>query len=46
MQPGDYQTSSDGLVLNEDGSVPPVLHQYDRLPDLKKRLQAGLLPAT
>jgi hypothetical protein len=43
MQPGDYRTGPTGLVLNEDGSVPPVLHQYDRLPDLKKRLQAGLL---
>ena len=45
MQPGDYQLSSAGLVLNEDGSVPPVLHQYDRLPELKKRLQNGLLSA-
>jgi hypothetical protein len=43
MQAGDYQLNQAGLVLNEDGSVPPVLHQYDRLPELKKRLQKGLL---
>ena len=44
MQPGDFQLNDAGLVLNEDGSVPPVLHQYDRLPELKRQLQ-GRLPA-
>jgi hypothetical protein len=44
MQPGDFQSNPAGLVLNEDGSLPPVLHQYDRLPELKKRLQCTVLP--
>jgi hypothetical protein len=43
MQPGDYHLDPAGRVLNEDGSVPPVLHQYDRLPELKKNLLAGCL---
>jgi hypothetical protein len=42
MSSGDFQMSHEGLVLNEDGSVPPVLHQYDRLAELKSRLVAGL----
>jgi hypothetical protein len=42
MQPGDFQSNPAGLVLNEDGSVPAVLHQYDRLPELKKRLQGSV----
>jgi hypothetical protein len=42
MRPGDYRMSPNGLVLNEDDSVPPVLHQYDRLPELKARLQGAL----
>jgi hypothetical protein len=33
---------SDGTVLNEDGSVPAVLHQYDRDPDRAARLLARL----
>jgi len=42
MKPGDFQVNAAGQVLNEDGSVPPVLHQYDRLPELKQRLRQGL----
>ena len=45
MQAGDYRLNNTGAVLNEDGSVPPVLHQYDRLPELKKSLQKRLLAA-
>jgi hypothetical protein len=45
MESGDYQVTNSGLVLNDDGSVPPVLHQYDRLPELKRRLQGSLLLA-
>lgn len=41
MSPEDFQINGEGLVLNEDGSIPPVLHQYDRLPELKKQLLAG-----
>ena len=42
MRPDDFKMNSAGLVLNQDGSVPPVLHQYDRLLGLKSRLLAGL----
>jgi hypothetical protein len=42
MQPGEFQVDAAGKVLNEDGSVPPVLHQYDRLPELKQRLRSSL----
>jgi hypothetical protein len=40
MHAGDFQINNEGFVLNENGDVPPVLHQYDRLPELKKRLLA------
>jgi hypothetical protein len=33
---------SDGTVLNDDGSVPAVLHQYDRDPDRAARLLTRL----
>jgi hypothetical protein len=42
MQAGDYRLSPAGQVLNTDGTAPPVLHQYDRIPELKQRLQNGL----
>jgi hypothetical protein len=29
-----------GAVINNEGKVYPVLHQYDRLPELPKRFQA------
>jgi len=29
-----------GAVINNEGKVYPVLHQYDRLPELAKRFQA------
>lgn len=32
-----YETSSEGYVLNSDGSVPAVLHQYDRHKELQER---------
>ncbi len=41
MQAGDYRLNSAGRALNDDGGVPPVLHQYDRLPELKKHLLAN-----
>jgi len=31
-----------GLVVNETGAPVPVLHQYDRIPELKKHLLARL----
>lgn len=36
------QLSAAGHLLNEDGSEPSVLHQYDRLPRLGERLRATL----
>ena len=43
MRMDDFQMNDQGTVLNEDRSVPPVLHQYDRLPELKNRLLASLM---
>lgn len=34
--------NASGHVLNEDGSEPSVLHQYDRLPSLRDRLRRTL----
>jgi hypothetical protein len=31
-----------GLVLNADGSVPTIVHQFDRHPDLERRIRARL----
>jgi len=45
MQAGDFRLNGSETVLNEDDTVPPVLHQYDRLPELKKKLQTKLATA-
>ncbi len=45
MRTGDFQVNSEGLVLNENGSVPPVLHQYDRISELKQHLMSRLASA-
>ncbi len=37
MSETDYKTDASGAVLNENGEVVPVLHQYDRIPSLKER---------
>jgi hypothetical protein len=42
MRATDFQTDAHGAVLNEAGEIPPVLHQYDRIQELKTRLHAGL----
>lgn len=34
--------TADGVILNEDGTVPSVLHQYDRHPALATRLLTRL----
>ena len=34
----DFSVSENGLVLNSNGSLVPVLHQYDRHPDLAASL--------
>lgn len=38
MKPEDIHFNTQGQALNADGMPAPVLHQYDRLPDLKARL--------
>jgi hypothetical protein len=34
--------TSDGLLLNEDGRVAPIVHQYDRHPPLRRAFEARL----
>jgi len=33
-------SASDGLILNPDGGVSPIVHQYDRHPDLMAQVRA------
>jgi hypothetical protein len=37
----EIELATDGTVLNRDGSVPAVLHQYDRHIDLAPNLLAS-----
>jgi hypothetical protein len=32
--PGTYAAGADGLIRTADGSLPAILHQYDRVPDI------------
>lgn len=41
MSETDFRTDSHGQVLNENGEIAPVLHQYDRIPSLKERYSKG-----
>lgn len=36
----NYMHGSSGLVRNNDGTVSPVVHQYDRFPELKTLLSS------
>lgn len=38
---GAYEVAPDGTVLNADGSVPAVLHQWDRHASLVERIEAA-----
>ena len=38
MKLSDFLLSPDGWVMNEAGEVLPVLHQYDRIPELRELL--------
>jgi hypothetical protein len=40
-----WQADANGTVLNENRDLVPILHQYDRFPDLKARLLNGLQKA-
>jgi hypothetical protein len=42
MRWDQVRLNSDGLVVNETGAPVPVLHQYDRIPELKQHLLARL----
>jgi hypothetical protein len=42
MPPADVRLNAKTEVLNEDGAVAPVLHQYDRIPGLKTKLVSRL----
>jgi hypothetical protein len=38
VAPEAARLNSQGLVINDDGEVAPVLHQYDRIPHVQKIL--------
>ena len=42
MKREDIRLNAQGCVMNDDGQVPAVLHQYDRHPELEKVLLAHL----
>jgi hypothetical protein len=44
--PGAYRAGPDGLVRTADGRLPAILHQYDRVPDIKRAVERKFtLPA-
>ncbi|HTV40400.1 MAG TPA: hypothetical protein VMF08_07490 [Candidatus Sulfotelmatobacter sp.] len=45
MKESDWQLDSQGALLNDDGGLVPVLHQYHYFPALKARLMNSLEPA-
>lgn len=42
MKEADLQTDAQGAVINDDGTVVPVLHQYNYFPALQARLLSSL----
>jgi hypothetical protein len=42
MSESDMPSDTSGAVVNQDGSIAPVLHRYDRFPALKTRLLNSL----
>ena len=46
MRMADFQMNRLGQLVDETGRVIPVVHQYDRIPELKKHLLAQLRQAT
>jgi len=42
MRWNQVRLNEHGLVVNESGTAVPVLHQYDRIPELKRHLLARL----
>ncbi len=39
-----YAIGNDHFVLTADGRAPAICHQYDRLPDLQKAIEARFAP--
>jgi hypothetical protein len=42
MKPEQAHLNVEGWVVNDDGSIPCALHQYDRLKDIQKVLLSHL----
>lgn len=42
MKPEAIRVNAQGWVINDDGQMPAVLHQYDRHPEIEKALHAHL----
>jgi hypothetical protein len=42
MKPQNVRLNAQGWVINDDGQIPAVLHQYDRHPEAAKILQGHL----
>ena len=38
--PSAYAAGADGLIRVADGRAPAILHQYDRIPALKRAVEA------
>ena len=45
LDEAELRVSGAGRLLNRDGSVPPIVHQYDRFPRLAATLQGALAAA-
>ena len=45
MRMCDLQLDHHGSVLNNAGAIVPILHQYDRIAELRESLLARLGPA-
>jgi hypothetical protein len=37
-----FDLDESGIVLNADGSVPTIVHQFDRHPELERRIRSRL----
>jgi hypothetical protein len=37
-----YDLDENGIVLNADGSVPTIVHQFDRHPELERLIRLRL----
>ncbi len=42
MVPGDIHFNPEGWIINDNGGIPPILHQYDRIKQAEKTLLSHL----